>query len=188
MKIDDHMKKNVLVLTGSPRSKGNSNALADAFVEELLTAGHTVERFNAGKKKIKGCIACQKCYSKDGMACIYGDDFNELAPMVERADMLVLVTPLYWFTFPAQIKAAIDKIYALMIGQRNLKIKSSLLMCCAETHDMADFEGIVRTWELIGNYLKWELQEPFLVPNVNEPGDILATDALTRAKLLAESL
>ncbi|MDR2921464.1 MAG: flavodoxin family protein [Tannerella sp.] len=182
------MKKNVLVLTGSPRSKGNSNTLADAFIEGLQTAGHTVERFDAGKKKIKGCIACQKCYSKDGMACIYGDDFNELAPMIERADMFVLVTPLYWFTFPAQVKTAIDKMYALMVGQRDLKIKSGLLMCCAETDDMVDFEGIVRSWELISNYLKWESPELFLVPHVNEPGDILKTDALVRAKLLAERI
>ncbi len=179
--------KNILVLTGSPRKKGNSEALADAFIKGLETAGHKVTKFRAGKMKIKGCVACQKCYSK-GDACVYNDDFNELAPYMEKADMIVLATPLYWFTFPSQIKAAIDKLYALMVGKRDIKIKESVLLVCAETDDMVDFEGIVRSYELIANYMKWENKGMMLIPKVNEKGDILKTNALQEAQLMAEKI
>lgn len=182
------MKKNILILTGSPRKNGNSEILADAFAKGLETAGHTVNKYRAGKKKIGGCTACNKCYSKNGQACVFNDDFNELAPLLENADVLVLATPLYWFTFPAQIKAAIDKLYALLVGKRNLKIKECVLLVCAETDDMKDFDGIVRSYELIYNYMKWENLGMLLIPNVNNVGDILQTDALEKAEKLGESI
>ena len=173
-------RKNILILTGSPRKNGNSDLLADAFIKGLETNSHAVVKFEVGKKKIRGCIACQKCYSK-GQACVFNDDFNELAPLMENADMIVLATPLYWFTFPAQIKAAFDKLYALLIGKRDVKIRESMMFVCAETDDMTDFDGIVRTYELINRYMKWEDRGMLLIPNVNDVGDIFKTDALEQA-------
>ncbi len=174
-------KKNILVITGSPRKGGNSALLADAFIRGAQNAGHIVVRFDAGRKQIKGCIACNKCYSK-GDACVFKDDFNELAPVLEMSDMVVFVTPLYWFTFPVQIKAFIDKMYALIVGERTLKGKESMLLVCAETDDMTDFEGIVRPYELMTRYLKWTDKGILLVPEVNNVGDILQTDALATAE------
>ena len=175
------MKKNILVLTGSPRKNGNSELLADAFVRGAENAGHTVTKFRAGNKKIYGCTACNKCYSK-GVACVFNDDFNELAPLAEVADMLVLATPLYWFTFPAQIKAAIDKLYALYVGKRDVKIKETALLVSAETNDMDDFGGIVKAFDLINGYLQWKDVGTILVPNVNAAGAIENTDALAKAE------
>ena len=178
------MKKNILILTGSPRKDGNSELLADAFRAELEANGHVVTKYSAGKKKIQGCTACQKCYSK-GDACVFNDDFNELAPLVENADMLVLATPLYWFSFPAQIKAAIDKMYASYVAKREVKIKETALLVCAETDDRTDFDGIVRSYELICNYLKWENRGILLVSDVDKAGDILKTNALQDARAMA---
>ncbi|MDR2009090.1 MAG: flavodoxin family protein [Bacteroidales bacterium] len=180
-------KKNILILTGSPRKGGNSDMLADAFINGLETNGHTVVKFNAGKKKIAGCIACNKCFSK-GNACIFNDDFNELAPLMENSDMIVLITPLYWFTFPAQIKAALDKIYSLLVGKREIKIKESMLIVCAETDDMTDFDGIVRSYELINRYMDWEDCGKLLIPEVSHIGDILKTDALQKAEELGKTI
>ncbi|MDR2039914.1 MAG: flavodoxin family protein [Bacteroidales bacterium] len=179
--------KNMLIVTGSPRRKGNTELLANAFIKGAEEAGHKVTLFEAGHKKIQGCRACMKCYSK-GQACIYNDDFNEMAPLAEAADILVLATPLYWFSFPAQIKAAIDKLFALYVGKRDVKIKACALMVCAETDDMIDFEGIVRSYELIFNYLKWDNSGILLIPNVNLVGDILKTDALDRAEEFGKNI
>lgn len=180
-------KKNILVLTGSPRKNGNSDLLADAFIKGAEEAGHTVQKFQAGKKKIQGCIACMKCYSKGG-ACIFNDDFNELAPLLENSETLVLSTPLYWFSFPAQIKAAFDKLYALLVGKHTPQIRESMMLVCAETSDMVDFEGIVRSFELINDYMKWENRGTLLVPHVNNTGDILKTDALAKAEALGRNI
>ncbi len=179
--------KNILIITGSPRKNGNSELLADAFIRGAQNAGHLTTKFQAGKKNIRACIACNKCYTK-GKACIFNDDFNSLAPLIENADVIVFSTPLYWFSFPAQIKTAIDKIYALFIGKRDIKIKECVLLVCAETGDMNDFDGIVRSYELIYSYTKWTNRGIQLVPHVNEEGDILRTDALVKAEEFGRKL
>ena len=180
-------KKNVLVISGSPRRNGNSDLLSEAFIKGVKQTGHEVELFQAGRKQIKPCIACNKCYSK-GTACVFKDDFNELAPMVEKAEVIVFATPLYWFSYTAQIKAAIDKIYSLMVGDRPLKIQKSILMVCGETDEMSDFDGIVRSHQLINNYLKWEDGGILLVREVNKAGDIMNTNALLRAEEMGRNI
>ena len=88
------MGKNILVLTGSPRSNGNSFMLADAFIKGAEEAGHRVQRFDTARKQIDGCRACNQCF-KHGKACLFDDDFNSLAPILKEAEVLVLATPLY---------------------------------------------------------------------------------------------
>ena len=99
------MSRNILVLTGSPRKGGNSDLLADAFIKGAKAAGNRVDKYETGLKRIVGCKACDRCYSQ-GEACVFGDDFNALAPLMEQSDTLVLVTPMYWFTFPTPLKAS----------------------------------------------------------------------------------
>ncbi len=181
------MKKNIVIITGSARKGGNSDLMADAFIEGATGSGHIATKFEAGRKNITGCIACNTCFSK-GVACSLMDDFNELAPILESADMLVLCTPLYWFTFTAQIKAAIDKIYSFMIGKRALKIKEAALLVCAETDYIKDFDGILKTYELILNYTEWKDKGRLFIPNVNKIDDIKKTDGLEKARKLGQNI
>ena len=181
------MSKKILLLTGSPRRGGNSDLLADAFRKGAQNAGHTVVKYEAGLKRITGCKACNRCYSS-GEACVLGDDFNTLAPLMQQSELLVLATPLYWFNFPAQLKAALDKMYALLVGGRESAIRASILLACAETETEADFAGLVKTYELIAGYQHWANAGQLLVPGVLEKGDILKTDALNQAEALGYSL
>lgn len=181
------MGKNVLVLTGSPRQGGNSDLMADAFIKGAQAAGHHVTKYQAGAKQIFGCKACDRCYSK-GEACVFGDDFNTLAPLIEESDVIVISTPMYWFTFPAQIKAALDKMYALLIGGRQSNIKESVLLACAETEEESHFEGLIKTYESIAAYQKWTDVAKLVVTSVLNKGDILHTNALKKAEMLGLSL
>jgi len=180
-------KKNVLVITGSPRKNGNSDILANAFIEGAQKAGHKVHRFDAGRKKIKGCMACNKCFSK-GAACVFNDDFNEVAPLIEQADVIVFASPLYFFSFTTHIKAVTDKFYSFHIGNRPLKIKESILLGCGETTEMVDFEGMIKTYELIANYMEWKDSGQIIVPDVNNKGEIneKAQEYLQKARELGE--
>jgi multimeric flavodoxin WrbA len=173
--------KNILIITGSPRKNGNSTLLANAFIEGTEIAGHKTMLFEAGKKKIKGCIACNTCFSK-GNACSFDDGFNEIVPMIEKADIVVFCTPLYWFTFPAQIKSVIDKMYSFIIGKKELKIKEAILMVCAGTDNKEDFDGIIKTYELIINHQGWRNIGILTIPNVNKVEEIKNTDGLEKAK------
>lgn len=181
------MGKSILVLTGSPRKGGNSDLLADAFIKGARAAGHDVTKYGTAFKEIGGCRACDRCYSK-GKACVFDDDFNELAPLIEQSDVMVFATPLYWFTFPAQLKAALDKMYAFTGGKRPGVPKEGLLLSVAETSVLSDFDGLVKAYELSLAYMKWKDLGHLLVPSVPAVGDILRTDALERAEALGRSI
>jgi multimeric flavodoxin WrbA len=182
-------KKNILVLTGSPRKNGNSDRMADAFIKGAQSVGHEVTKFETAWKEIGSCSACKTCWSKE-KPCSFQDDFDELAPLLQAADVIVFSTPLYWFSFTAQIKAAIDKMYAY-IGKNckhPLKIKESLLMVCGADEGMKVFDGIIATYREIAHYMKWEDKGVLAVPEVKEKGDIEATDALEKAEEYGKSL
>ncbi len=183
------MPKNILVLTGSPRRNGNSDRMAEAFTKGALAAGHKVMVFNAGRKDIKGCKACNKCWS-EGEPCIYRDDFDELTPLLEEADVIMFSTPLYWFTLSAQIMAPLNRIYAYISDdcKRPLKIKESFFFVCGADEDIKIFDGAVTTYKAISNYTKWKNKGILTVPGVQAKGDIDKTDALSQAEKMGRSL
>ena len=77
--------KKIVILTGSPRPKGNSSAMAEAFAARAEQNGHTVGRFNCAAMSIHGCRACETCY-QTGKPCSFDDDFNSMAPAILEAD------------------------------------------------------------------------------------------------------
>lgn len=181
------MKKNILVLNGSPRVRGNSDLLADAFIKGANEAGHEVVKCDVCKKNIKGCIACNTCYSKE-TPCSFNCDFNNIAPLIEKADVIVFATPLYWYTFPSQLKAIIDKMYSFIIGEKKLNIKESMLLVCGEENNESAFDGIISTYKLICSYQKWTDRGQLVVPGVINKGDILSTNYLIRAEKMGSNI
>ena len=183
------MGKKILVLTGSARDGGNSDKMADAFIEGVLSAGHEVTKYKAATKDLKGCISCYTCYSEgDDKACSHDDVFNELAPFYQDSDVVVFVTPSFWYTYPAQIKAAIDKYFSLMIGKKPQKIKECLLLVCGAGKEDFKYEGIIKSYELMARDRKWKDLGSYFVPDVTNVGDILKTDHLVKIKNLGEKI
>ncbi|MDU4961980.1 MAG: flavodoxin family protein [Sporomusaceae bacterium] len=181
------MNKNILVLTGSPRAGGNSDLLADAFIRGAAAAGHEVVKYETGRKNISGCRACDTCFSR-GKPCSFDDDFNEIAPLLEAADVIVLATPLYWFSFSAQIKAVIDKLYSFIVGGKELNIKESLLLVCGGETEAAVFEGIAASYAQIAAYQKWLDRGQLLVPGVLNKGDVAVGGYLAIAEEMGHTI
>lgn len=178
----------ILVLTGSPRTGGNTDLLADAFIKGAKRAGHTIERFDAGRARVNGCRGCDACFS-NGKPCAFDDDFNTFAEMFQRADALVIATPVYFFSFTAQIKAVIDKLYAFTKTEGSLGIKKTVLLAVAADDNRAVFDGLIKSYELIFDYLKWEDRGRLLVDSVGPVGDILNyPDLLTEAERLGAEI
>lgn len=101
--------KNVLILSGSPRKGGNSDLLCDEFMKGALEAGHRVEKIRVAEKKIACCRACYVC--KTGK-CAIDDDMGEVLQKMIDADVLVLASPVYFYSIDAQLKAVIDRSVA----------------------------------------------------------------------------
>lgn len=117
---------NILILNGSPRPNGNTAAMIRAYAEGANEAGHIIHVVDVCKMKINGCLACEYCHTKGNGVCIQKDDMQEVYPLLEQAEMIVLASPIYYHSFTGQLQCAINRIYALD-KPKNLK-KAALLM------------------------------------------------------------
>lgn len=102
------MSKKVLVLSSSPRKKGNSDLLCDQFIKGAMEAGHQVEKVNLKDKKINYCTGCGTCVDKPG-TCTQKDDAAEILAGMIEADVIVMATPVYFYTMCGQMKTLIDR-------------------------------------------------------------------------------
>ncbi len=103
----------ILVLTGSPRAKGNSAAMADAFIEGAKSAGHEVVRFDVAKMNINGCLGCEYCHTKGEGKCVQKDDMVQIYEHLADCDMIVFASAVYYWTLTAQLQAALHRFYAI---------------------------------------------------------------------------
>ena len=103
--------KKVVILEGSPRRNGNSAILSAEFARGAEEAGCSVEKVQIAHKKIAGCLGCNGCY-RNGGTCVQKDDMAEVREKMLEADVIVLASPIYFYSMSAQMKAAIDRTYA----------------------------------------------------------------------------
>lgn len=105
------MGRNILILKGSPRENGNSSVLANVAAAGAGEAGAAVDVYSLHTMDIRPCDACDSCMETGGV-CVVSDDMQTLYPKLQEADVILLASPIYWFTMSAQLKACIDRFYA----------------------------------------------------------------------------
>ena len=105
------MRKKVLILSGSPRRGGNSDLLCDEFLKGALAAGHDAEKIFLRAKKIAPCSACYYC-KEHGGKCAIADDMGVILDKMQAADVIVMASPVYFYSVSAQMKALIDRCVA----------------------------------------------------------------------------
>ena len=182
------MSKKIVVLTGSPRKNGNTFAMTDAFIKAAEEKGHTVTRFDTSDMNIGFCHACETCY-KTGKACSFGGDFNgAMADAIIEADAVVFTTPVYWYSIPAQLKAAIDKMFSLFVGGKDVAGKECALITCCEENDPSVMDGVRIPIERTAAVLKWHMAGEVCITGVLEAGAIVKTDGCAQAAALAEKI
>ena len=103
--------KKVLILSGSPRKGGNSDILCDEFAKGALDAGNQVEKIFVAEKQIAMCTGCYFCKTHEGK-CIFNDDMGDILQKIIDCDVLVLSSPVYFYSISAQLKAVIDRTVA----------------------------------------------------------------------------
>jgi multimeric flavodoxin WrbA len=105
------ISKSILVLSSSPRKGGNSDVLCDRFVSGAQEAGHNVEKIFLKDKTINYCTGCGTCFNGT-KACSQTDDMAEILDKMIAADVIVMATPVYFYTMCAQMKTLIDRTCA----------------------------------------------------------------------------
>lgn len=112
------MGKKVLILSGSPRKGGNSDILCDEFMRGAVESGNAVEKIRVSEKKVAPCSACYFCKDSGGK-CVHKDDMAEILQKMIDADVLVLASPVYFYSIDAQLKAVIDRTVARWLEVKN---------------------------------------------------------------------
>ena len=100
----------VLGIYTSPRKGGNSDLLLDQALEGAQAAGAQIERIYCRKLKISGCLECGGC-DKTG-ECVVKDDMQQVYPLLDEADAIIIATPIFFYCMPAQGKALVDRCQA----------------------------------------------------------------------------
>lgn len=114
------MSKSVLILSGSPRKNGNSDILCDEFMKGAQEAGHRVEKIRVAEKNIGYCRGCYAC--KNTGNCSIRDDMAGVLQKMIDADVLVLASPVYFYSIDAQLKAVIDRSVARWLEVRDKEL------------------------------------------------------------------
>jgi len=121
--------KKILVLAGSPRKEGNSDLICDQFINGASKAGHETEKIYVSEQRIGYCNACYAC-EKTG-ECIQKDDMTDILVKMIAADIIVLATPVYYYTMSAQLKTLIDRTLAKYFAKEKISNKDFYFIATA---------------------------------------------------------
>lgn len=146
----------IVVLEGSPHRHGASNALADCFIKGAEEAGHSVTVLDVARMNIHPCLGCplEKCTGQN-LPCVQKDDGQQLREHIPGCDMLVFVTPIYFYGSSAQLKVALDRFHCFYQHLKTRHIKSALLATACRT-DEEVFSYVDNIYHGLVRYLNFE--------------------------------
>lgn len=134
----------IAVIEGSPHKKGSSNMLAEQFIRGARENGHTVTVLDAAHMNIHPCIGCGHC-GMDG-ECVHKDDNHVIRETLLESEMVVFVTPIYYFGVSAQLKMVIDRFYSYTMRLSAKHLKAVLITAAWDSNNdvmpyTADYYG-----------------------------------------------
>lgn len=182
------MTRHIVVLNGSPRRRGNTSALVDAFAEGARSAGHEVVEFFLDELEIHGCKGCFGGHSDREHPCVQRDAMDQIYAAVRGCDVVVLASPLYYWNLSGQLRTAVDRLFALEEGGENTLRghgRGSVLLMAAEGYG---FEDARSYYEHLADHLRWQNLGCVLAGGNEGAGDIAGKPELQQAYNLGAGL
>ena len=103
-------------LVCSPREGGNTEIMVKEALKAAEEMNAETELITISKLNISPCIACDSCIEK-GM-CVIKDDIHQIFERMEKADGIIIGTPVYFVNVSAQAKAIIDRTYSYLFNKK----------------------------------------------------------------------
>lgn len=184
------MSKKILILNGSPRMKGNTALLCDSFAKGAESAGHSVARFDLQKLDIHGCLGCMKGGKDLKSPCVQKDGMEKIYPAYEKADIVVLASPLYYWSISGQLKTVFDRLFAVAECNPNYAnpIKNCILIMAAEGDTPENWKPALDYYEALTGFLKWNDLGRVLAGGVLDAGAVTGKPVVDEAFKLGASL
>lgn len=178
------MSKNILVLQGSPRMDGNSADLAASFILGAEEAGKKIVMPEINGKDISGCLSCEDCRRNGGFCKIHDYMYN-LYREFDKADIIVIATPIYFFALPAQIKAIVDRLYCY---GPNYPRRGIALLLTSNDPDPDVFMPMINYYEHMVKFLGWEDKGTLLAGGLKTKGDVKLRPVYEEAYRLGQTI
>lgn len=167
----------VLVIQGSPRQRSNSTLLTDQILQGItsIQGDVEVETISLREKQIQPCLACDGCHRKRG--CVIEDDMQELYPLLDSADLLVVASPVYFNSVSAQLKALIDRTQAIWASKyvlhqplidREKKRLGVFVATAGNPEGVAEFTPSARVMELFFKAVNTLYYQNFFVTDTDQ--------------------
>jgi len=175
----------VLIISSSPRKGGNSDLLCDQFLNGVQEAGHQAEKILLKSKKINYCTGCGACVKwKSG--CFQKDDMAELLEKMIAADVIVLATPVYFYTLCAQMKTFIDRTCARYTEISN---KEFYFIVTAADSRKKEMERTIESFRGFTYCLDGAKEKGIIYGlGAYTPGEIKSNDAMQQAYAMGKSI
>lgn len=116
----------IVVLESSPHRNGSSNTLAAEFVKGAKQKGHTVQILDVAQMNIAPCLGCPNCWNI--CECVQKDDMSLVREEMLKADMIVFVTPTYFYQITSKLKAVIDRCHCFYHAFASKRPKTALIV------------------------------------------------------------
>jgi multimeric flavodoxin WrbA len=175
---------NILILSGSPRKGGNTELLVEAFAKGA--AKHHVEIISVRDYKVNPCLGCNACFKNETNTCAQKDDMPVIYEKMGQADMLVIASPVYFYSISAQLKAVIDRFHNPIRDTFHIRKIALLLVGAATLPEL--FDAILTEYNLCLKFFNLEDAGKVLVRGVKDKGDIKGTHFLEDAYQLGASI
>lgn len=164
---------NVLAIYGSHRRGQNSDMLVDKIIEGIGRDGVNIKKIYASAPDIKSCTACEGCY-KLGQ-CVIKDEMQQVYQEIDRADIVISSSPVYFHTVTADMKKLIDRCQAVWASKYKTgstiisrKKRIGYIVCTAgEPEEKSYFDCTVKVFELFYKCINTELIGSLLVADVD---------------------
>ncbi len=180
----------IVILNGSPRMKGNTSGLIESFIKGAEEKGHTFSLFNLQQMNIHPCLGCCGGGKDSESPCVQKDDMIQIYPAYEAADILVLASPMYYWSISAQLKMAFDRLFAVAEKDANCRNpkKDCILLMASEGDTVSNREPVEHYYHSLLKHLGWNSLGEVYAGSVMNVGDIDGHPALKEAYKLGLSI
>ncbi len=160
--------RHVLGIVGSPRKGGNTEILVDEVLAGAVEAGAEASKATLRDLNISPCRACNGC--QDTGRCVQRDDMEHILSLMEKSEVWVLGTPIYWWGPTAQFKAFLDRWYG--VDQKMFQGKRVILAIPMGGGNSHYARHTVGMFEDICRYLGMDHVESLIAPGMNGRGSV----------------
>lgn len=183
------MPKKILIFNGSPVREGNTEILVNWFCKGAREKGADIEIIRTAflKYKSAGCLSCRLCQKSKDYKCVIDDDATPALAKMADVDIIVMATPLYFFSASAQLKIIVDRMFSLYkwdneAGTMETVLKGKILILIASAFEDVGLKTLEKPFALTASYTGMKFKS-LLIPNAGVSGEIKNNSAAEKKAL-----